>query len=328
VELARARWWRSVLLQQPVLVLSAVHFLVVLPLRPEMASWSNLELLILSAALLLTLAVGQTFVLVTGGIDLSMPAVMSLASVVGGLVMAAIEPTAGSGIAVILGVTSMLAVGLLVGLCQGLAVSVLKMPAFLVSLASLQLLGGLAVWCTQSGRIAMPAPFVEIWYGRLVGIPVPLWLVAVLAVAGHLVLSRTLTGMRLYAIGHNLAAAVISGVPTVRTTCFAYMASSFCAAAGAIFYSARLYTGSPQLLENEVLLDCIGAAVIGGVSLFGGKGHIPGVVLGALFIALVGNSLNMLGLRYWHVIMIKGGVILLAALLDAARMRWLSRAEK
>ena len=88
-----------------------------------------------------------------------------------------------------------------------------------------------------------------------------------------------------------------------------------------MLYTARLYTGSPQLVENEVLLDCIGAAVIGGTSLFGGRGRISGTLLGALFIALLGNSLNMLGLRYWHVIMVKGSVILLAAMLDVVRTR-------
>ena len=86
-----------------------------------------------------------------------------------------------------------------------------------------------------------------------------------------------------------------------------------------MFYTARLYTGSPQLVQNEMLMDCIGAAVISGTSLFGGRGTIAGIALGVMFLSLVGNSLNLLGLRYWHVIMVKGGVILLAALLDSIR---------
>jgi ribose/xylose/arabinose/galactoside ABC-type transport system permease subunit len=143
-----------------------------------------------------------------------------------------------------------------------------------------------------------------------------------LGFAAHIVLLRTVMGRRLYAVGQNPRAALISGVPVVRTIVGAYTFSGFCAAVASIFYTARLHTGSPTLVENEVLLDCIGAAVIGGTSLFGGKGRVPGILLGVFFMALVGNSLNMLGLRYWHVIMVKGGVILLAAFLDALRTRW------
>ena len=214
--------------------------------------------------------------------------------------------------------------GLLIGAAQGAAVAVLKMPAFLVTLASLILVGGLAVWYTQSERIPVPADFVGIWYGRWLGIPCPVWLVGALAIVAHGVLACTATGRRLYAVGHSLPTSRVSGVPVVRITVLAYMASGLCAAIASILYTARLYTGSPQLVENEVLLDCIGAAVIGGTSLFGGKRRITGTVMGVLFMALVGNSLNMLGLRYWHVIMVKGGVILLAALLDALRNRFSS----
>jgi len=215
----------------------------------------------------------------------------------------------------------MLAVGVASGVLQGWAVGFLQMPAFLVTLASLMGVGGLAVWYTQSERIAASEQFVEIWYGRPGGVPLPLVWVGALALAAHFVLSQTVTGRRLYAVGHSPAAARISGVPVVRVTVFAYAVSGFCAGAAAVLVTARLYTGSPQLVENEVLLDCIGAAVIGGASLFGGRGWIGATLLGAFFVALLGNSLNMLGLRYWHVIMVKGGVILLAALLDVVRNR-------
>lgn len=314
-------FWR-VLLDYPVMPLCAGLFLVVWPLRPEMASSTNLEILLLGWSLLSVMAVAQAMVLVTGGIDLSLPAVMALASVVGATAMAGGNPVANTALAVPVAVLLMLAVGLLAGCAHGMAVAVLKMPAFLVTLSSLMLLSGVAVWSTQSERIAVPPQFVEIWYGRWAGIPFPVLTVAGLALLAHLVLAHTAMGRRLYAVGHNTEAARISGVPIRRTTVFAYMASGFCASVASVFYTARLYTGSPELVENEVLLDAIGAAVIGGTSLSGGKGSIWGVVAGALFMALVGNSLNMLGLRYWHVIMVKGAVILLAAALDAARSNW------
>jgi ribose/xylose/arabinose/galactoside ABC-type transport system permease subunit len=218
----------------------------------------------------------------------------------------------------------MLLLGVLIGLGHGLAVALLKMPAFLVTLASLIGLSGVAVWSTQSGRIAVSEQFVELWYGRPFGIPLPLVWVGLLAVAAQFLLAHTVMGRRLYAVGHNPETSRISGVPILRVTMLAYGLSGLCAAAASVLYTARLYTGSPQLVENEILLDCIGAAVIGGTSLFGGRGRITGTLLGALFIALLGNSLNMLGLRYWHVIMVKGAVILLAAMLDVARTRFRS----
>ena len=311
----------SLLLEHPVLWLSVFVFLAVLPLRPEIASATNLELLLLSMTLLLVPAIGQTFVLITGGIDLSLPAVMSLSSVIGASIMAEGSPLAGSPVAIPTAILAMALVGVIVGALQGAAVAILRMPAFLVSLASLILVGGIAVWYTRSERISLPEEFVEIWYGRWLGVPVPIFLVTALVIVSHVILTHTVTGHRLYAIGHSLPTSRISGVPIIRTTMFAYMISGLCAAFASLLFSARLYTGSPQLVENEVLLDCIGAAVIGGTSLFGGKGRISGTVMGVVFMALVGNCLNMLGLRYWHVILIKGIVILLAALLDSLRNR-------
>lgn len=311
----------ALLVSRPVLWLSLGLFLAMFLVRPEFASLANLEILGLSVAILLVLALGQTFVLITAGIDLSLPAVISLASVIGASVMASGSPLADSVWAVPAGVLAMLAVGLAIGAFQGFAVGLLQMPPFLVSLTSLMFFGGLAVWVTESECIQVPPAFIEIWYGRMLGVPYPIWLAVLIAGGAHLVLTRTIMGRWLYAIGHSQPTALISGVPVTRTILFAYMASGLCAAIAAIFYAARLYAGSPTLVRNEILLDCIGAAVIGGTSLFGGRGKVSGVLLGVLFIAMVGNGLNMLGWRYWHVVMTKGGVILLAALLDSMGQR-------
>ena len=306
-----------------VLGLSLALFLGVLPARPEMASAANLENIVLGMVLLGVLAMGETVVLITGGIDLALPAVMSLASVVGGSIMAAEGGSDATG-RLVVALVAMLAVGLAVGAVQGAAIGFLRMPAFLVSLALLMFLGGLAVWYTQSERIAVPQAFTRLWYGRAAAIPLPVFYLVVWGAAAHVLLAHTKLGRHLYAVGHNPRTSLVSGVPVGRTIMSAYMVSGLSAATAAILYTARLYTSSPQLVENEVLLDCIGGAVIGGTSLFGGKGRVAGTLMGVLFITLVGNSLNMLGLRYWHVITIKGTVILLAALLDALRNRWLA----
>lgn len=309
------------LLEQPVLVLSAALLLTMLPVRPEVVSAANLEILLLGTAILVPLAIGQSLVLITGGIDLSLPGLMSLASVAGASIMSSAgEATALPG-AVPLAMGAMLAIGAAVGLLQGTAVALLKIPPLLASLAMLMILGGLAVWYTQSDRIAVASGFLVLWYGQPLGLPAPVWLSGAVALAAHGLLTRTVFGRRLYAIGHSPTTSIVSGVPVVRTTVAAYTLCGLCGGVAAMLFTARLHTGSPQLVPNEILLDCIGAAVIGGVSLFGGRGAVPGIVLGVLFLTIVGNSLNMLGLRYWHVMMVKGSVILLAALLDSVRAR-------
>ena len=313
------------LIEQPVLVLMVILFLAVLPFRPEIASRANFEVLLLSTALLLVLALGQGFVLISGGIDLAVPAVMSLASVVGASLLAPGGLLEGTSVGVPVAVSVMLLLGAGVGALQGAAVAVLKMPSLLVSLASLMTLGGMATWYTHSQRITVPPGFVEIWYVRWLGIPCPLLIVLALAILAHLALSTTVFGRRLYAVGHSPRTSRVSGVPVARTLVLAYAISGFGAGLAAVLYTARLYTGSPQLAQNEVLMDCIGAAVIGGTSLFGGKGHVAGIALGALFLSLVSDSLNLLGLRHWHVIMVKGGVILLAAFLDSMHNRLFRR---
>jgi ribose/xylose/arabinose/galactoside ABC-type transport system permease subunit len=125
-------------------------------------------------------------------------------------------------------------------------------------------------------------------------------------------------------VGLNARAARVSGVPVRRTTATAYVLSGLCAAAASILYTGRLETASPTL-GREVLLDVIGAAVIGGTSLFGGKGNVMWVVFGVLLFSLIANTLSLFGLPHFNVMAVKGGIILMAALLDVARNRYLAR---
>jgi ribose/xylose/arabinose/galactoside ABC-type transport system permease subunit len=134
------------------------------------------------------------------------------------------------------------------------------------------------------------------------------------------ILNRSLCGRWLYAVGHNARAALISGVPVNGVVLSAYTASGLLAAAASILYTGQAESGSP-VLGQRLLLDVVGATVIGGTSLFGGKGRILWTLFGVLFIKLLDNSLNLLDLSYFSIMMVKGAVILLAALLDALRNR-------
>jgi ribose transport system permease protein len=195
------------------------------------------------------------------------------------------------------------------------------MPPFIVTLTTMMFFAGFAIWLTQSRNIdGLPRSFIAIGNGLGGSVAVTFGV----AVAAHFALTRTLLGRWWYAVGRNARTALVSGVPVRRTLVAAYVASGFCAAAAAILYTGRLETGSP-VLGQRILLDVIGATAIGGTSLFGGKGKVLWTVFGVLFMTLVDNSLNLLGLSNFTVLMVKGGVILAAALLDAARNRYASR---
>ena len=300
----------------------SVLFALLAPVVPGFASPGNLRNLFSSLLPLVAVAVGETLVLVTGGIDLSVTAVIALASVLGARVMTADGGLlAGSPLAVPAAVAVMLASGLAVGTVNGLAVARLRMPPFLATLAVTTFASGFAIWLTGSEGIAgLPAGFRALGAGRLGPFPVALLVVLPLALAAHALLARTSAGRWLFAIGGNARAARVSGVPVERATLLAYVACGACAAIASVLYTARLETGSP-VLGQRLFLDVIAAVVIGGTSLFGGRGSVAGTVLGALFITLLDNGLNLMGLSNFTVLMVKGAVILAAALVDAARER-------
>lgn len=323
--------WQAKGLRQPfaseysIFYLTILYFLALAPFTPGFASAENAANIFSNLLPLLIVALGQTVVLVTGGIDLSVTSTIALASVWGALVMSGDQGwLGGSRWATLVGVAAMLLAGAAVGLLNGAAITLLRMPAFIVTLTTMMFTSGLAIWLTKSKTIYnLPPSFNAIGKGALFVVPYAVIVTALVAVALHLMLSRSLLGRWLYATGHNAKAAEVAGVPVGRSIRLAYMISGLCAAAAAILYTGRMETGSP-VLGQRILLDVIGAAVIGGTSLFGGKGKVVWTACGVLFITLLDNSLNLLGLSYFFIMMVKGGVILLAALLDAWRNRVLA----
>ncbi len=303
-----------------VLWLVLASFVALLPFTPDLASRQNLVNLLLTLLPLLILACGQTLVLITAGIDLSACSIMAVASVVGGLAMNGDTGwLAGSPWAAPAGVLLMLAVGVVFGAFNGLAVAVLRMPPFMVTLTTMMAGSGLAIWLTRSETIYNLPPAFNALGGHLA-------LAAMIAVAlaggAHLLLNRTLLGRWLYAIGHNARMAHISGVPVTGVTLAAYVLSGLLAAAAAVLYTGQAETASP-LLGQRLLLDVIAATVIGGTSLFGGRGKVLWTLAGVAFIKLLDNSLNLLNCSFFTITMVKGAVVLAAALLDATRRRLL-----
>ena len=336
---------RSLLLSDHfVLFISLFYFFVLWLFIPRIAGTRNLVNLSSNMWPLLALVIGQMFVLIVGGIDLSQTSIMAVTSVLGAMIMSGkLDPAlfeknplwgvilsedggllGGSAWALPAGILVMLAAGALIGLINGLSVAKLKMPPFMVTLVSMFFFSGLAIYLTRSQNIMyLPDGFIALGKGSVGFVPGSFFVAAVLAALAWLVLSRMVLGKWLYAVGMNIRTALVSGVPTSKVIILAYVFSGFCAAAGSILYSARLEMGSPTLGEN-LLLDIIGAAVIGGISLFGGKGKVIWAIYGVLFFTILANSLNRMNLDFYTVSIVKGCVILLAALLDVTRMRLLA----
>jgi ribose/xylose/arabinose/galactoside ABC-type transport system permease subunit len=312
---------RNALLSDYLIIwLSVLYFAVMSLWIPGFASKPNLHTILSYMLPLLVVSVGLTCVLIIGGIDLSVTSIIALASVVGGKIMSAQEGwMAGHPLAVPAAIAAMLCIGIALGAVNGCAVTVFRIPAFIATLTTMMFVSGFAIWVTLSRKIGgIPQSFLMLGQN--------FWIMLLIAggatLLAHIVLSRTLYGRWLYAIGQNARTALISGVPVVRVSFATYMVSGLCAGISAILLTAALETGNPEMARDN-LLDVIGAVVIGGTSLYGGKGRVLGTVFGVLFLALVDNSLNLLGLTFYAIIMIKGVVILTAAILDSARTKFL-----
>ncbi|HET9069530.1 MAG TPA: ABC transporter permease [Amaricoccus sp.] len=346
-----------------VLYLSLAYFLVLVPFLPTLSTPGNISNLMSNMWPLLVVAIGQTFVLTIAGIDLSQGAVMGLTSVVVALLIATAAPAsvlantpvwgsllteeggllAGVPFATALGIAAMLATAALVGLFNGLAVARLSMPPFMVTLVTMIAVAAFAIWLTQSNNIReLPDSFVTLGKGDIVSVwfgpklesqlprrevysfvTWPMLIALATAFLAHILLNRTVFGRWVFAIGINRRAAEISGVPVARVIVTVFVISAICAAIASILYTARLETGRPTLGAGNVLLDVIGATVIGGTSLFGGKGKVIWTFFGVLFWVLLSNTLNLMNLSVFHIDMVKGGVILAAAFLDVVRTRLL-----
>ncbi len=322
-----------------VLYLTVFYLLVLFPFIPRVFSPYNIKNVLSNTWPLLVIAIGQTFVLITAGIDLSQTSVMALSSIFGAVIMTSeADPAllsksplwgimlsdkgglfAGTSAALPVGLLVMMAIGIMIGLINGFSVAKLRMPPFIVTLVSQMFFAAVAIWLSKSENIRhLPESFSRLGRGNFGPIPIALIIAVIIAVSAHLLMSRTLYGRRLYATGINPRAARISGVPTTKIIIAAYALSGFCAAVGGILYSARLEQGRPTL-GNTLLLDIIGANVIGGISLAGGKGKVLWTVFGVVFFIFLSNTLNLLNLKFFVIDIVKGLVILLAAILDVVR---------
>lgn len=294
----------------------ALYIVVSLVFVRGFANPVNLGNILVQCTDLIILSCGMTFVVMNGSIDFSVTAVLALSSIVGAKVMTiGGDPLTLS----VLGAAAMLAVGIAIGALNGLVITRLRMPSFIATIATQFIFAGLALWWTQSATIGgLPAPFLLIGRGSLFGLAAPVIICAVVVAAAAFVLHRTVLGRYVFAVGTNHRTSRISGIPVNRTIFSLFLISGGLAAVSAIIMTARSDAGMPALGKN-MLMDVIAAVVVGGTSVTGGRGSVPGTVAGAVLIVALNNSLNLLGVEWYVINGLKGAMIILVALLGLMR---------
>jgi ribose transport system permease protein len=274
---------------------------------PFFATTTNLSKVLLESAILSVAAFGMTLVLLTGGIDLSVGGVMSLVGVVEvSLVSSGIPWPA----AVVVG----LGVGLLLGTVNAVIVSRLKLPPFIATFGTLGIAAGLALYIANViGHPVFPPDFVSLGNDAVLGIPIPVVLALAVLVVLELFTRLTTWGVHLRATGDNFAVARLSGVPVGRVLGSAYVVSGLLAAVAGTMLAARLGTANPLQGEPYTLL-AVAACVIGGVDLFGGRGHLWAAGAGAVFLFSIRNIMNLQGVQPFMQDLVTGLLIIAAVL--------------
>lgn len=280
------------------------------------------------------LGIGQTFVIVTAGIDLSVGSLVALTGVVAALFANSVHL---SGFPLIFATLVVaVAVGAGAGWINALPVVKLNLPPFITTLAMLEMALGLSFILSHGRPVALQSSdFQNTGIGSFLGgvtgalhlpsIPIPvIWMIAIIVVAS-IVLTRTRFGRYVFAIGGNEEAARLAGINVARVKTMVYVISGACAAVVGFLYMALFSSGSPQTGTGDELLESIAAVVVGGTSLMGGRGSIVGTFFGALLIGVLYNAMNLLNVDSYLQKVVLGAVILLAVVLDELRKRYLSR---
>ncbi|MER9455276.1 ABC transporter permease [Mesorhizobium sp. M0478] len=302
---------------------------------PNFLSTANLVLMSKHVALNAFLAMGMTFVIITGGIDLSVGSIVGLCGMVAGyLVLNGIDLQ--FGYTVYFNVVEIalitLAVGILIGAVNGLLITRLNVAPFIATLGVLYVARGLAL-LSSDGRtfpnlVGKPelgtTGFGFLGAGRLLGLPVAIWILIVVALAAAYLAKYTPLGRHIFAVGGNERASRISGVRVNMVKMFVYMFSGFCAAIVGLIISSELMASHPATGESFEL-NAIAAAVLGGTSMSGGRGTIGGTIVGAFVIGILSDGLVMMGVSSFWQMVIKGLVIIVAVVVDQAQRRLQSR---
>lgn len=323
------------LLQGRTLIVLALLIVIFSLISDSYLTSSNLVLMTKHVSITALLAIGVTFVILTGGIDLSVGSTAGLAGMIaGGLLYGGLRLPGGdtvwfsTGVVVLIG----LLVGAAVGALNGVLVTRLRVAPFIATLGVLYVARGFAQLRSDGGTFPNLAGsgargnqhFDVLGTKNLAGIPVAIWIMVVVAALAIIITTRTPFGRRVYAVGGNERAAVLSGIRTNRVKFAVYIFSGICAALAGLILTSELGAAYPDT-ATTFELNAIAAAVLGGTSLFGGKGSIIGTVLGAFVIGFLSDGLVLVGVSTFWQSVVKGAVIILAVILEQTQERLKTR---
>lgn len=306
-----SRWSRIAAAAGPMTVLVALLLLLAV-FVPDFAGLRNMRGLILSVSLVGTVAGAMMMVLALREVDLSVGSIVALAGVVTASVIA------GSG-SVALGVLAGLASGAAVGLVNGAVVARLKVNSLVATLATMEIVRGLAFLTSGGDAVSIPAEgFYALGSGEFLGVNFPVWIAVGCLVVFAFVLNATVFGRNVLAIGGNPEAARLAGVPVTRIRIIVFMVQGLVAALAGIVLASRITSGQPNTSQG-LELAVISACVLGGVSLSGGVASVLGVVIGVLIMGAAQNALNLLDVPTFYQYVVRGGILLIAVIADRLR---------
>ncbi|WP_136617243.1 MULTISPECIES: ABC transporter permease [Mesorhizobium] len=304
----------NVLFGLTLLALLVLLWIVLSVATPSFASGNNIANLLRQGSMIAIMAVGQTFVIITGGIDLSVGAVVGFATVVVAMMI-----NAGFPIWVAILVT--LLVGVAIGMFHGFGIVKMGLPPFIITLATLTSLRGIGLLMTNGNSININSDtFTAFSRNSFIGIPNLFWMVILVGIPAYVFLHHSRWGRYLFSVGSNAEASRLSGVNVQRTIYMAYTLSGLCAAFVGVLLAARIGIGNPTQAEGWEL-QAIASSVIGGTSLFGAVGSVHGPLLGAFILATINNGANLLNVNSFWQRIITGALIIIIVYFDGLRRR-------
>jgi len=321
--IAKQTRWRRFARSQilPILIALIVACVVMSFLSDHFLTPANITNIIVQSAVVGIAAVGGTFVIVTAGIDLSVGSNVALSGMTAALLVK-------GGMNPLLGILVAIMIATLIGMFNGASATVLKLAPFIVTLAVQGMARGLTLQISQGQSVyALPDAFNWLGGSAIFGIPVPVYAVVIVFIVGHLLLANTTFGHKVYAVGGNREAARLAGIRDQRILFAVYAVAGACAGIAAVILVGRLGSATPTAATG-LELQVIAAVVVGGTSLFGGKGSMIGTAVGVLLIGVINNGLTLLNVSPFWIQFMQGALIFLAVLLDAVNTRRLTRITK
>ena len=301
------------LLEQRSIIALLVLIGVVSAINPNFFTVDNILNILRQTSVNAIIAVGMTFVILIAGIDLSVGSILALTG-------AFAASMVGTELSILLVIPAVLLIGTLLGTLSGVIVAKGKVQAFIATLVTMTLLRGVTMVYTDGRPISTgfsdtADAFAFLGTGYLFGIPVPIWLMAIVFLISWYVLKHTKMGRYIYALGGNEAATQLSGINVDKVKIFVFAVSGFLSALAGLIVTSRLSSAQPTAGVTYEL-DAIAAVVVGGTSLMGGKGLVMGTLIGALIIGFLNNALNLLDISSYYQMIAKALVILVAVLAD------------